>query len=277
MRTPGLGVLRPALAGLVVLAGGCIDSETVVTVRRDGSGTVRVREYFSPQLTGMLQGIGGAMGGGGGEAPAAGDALDRVVREAVEARARQMGPEVERVELTRGRNAAEWDGYEATFRFADVNRLSVAPPESSRGGDAGPAPAAKGYRFAMKDGQLSVRIPDEGRPDGAPPSGAPPDVPAAPALADPMAAVMASMMRGLHVRIAVRVEGRIVETNAIQADAGEGTVVLLDLPVDRIFDKPELTQAMMTRKAELPALLRKAGIEGVVVEEPGKDVTIRFE
>jgi hypothetical protein len=50
-------VMLATLLGFLGVAG-CMDTTTVLTVNKDGTGTLAVQDYFSPQFTEMMSGMG---------------------------------------------------------------------------------------------------------------------------------------------------------------------------------------------------------------------------
>jgi len=91
-----------------VVAAGCIESATVLSVKKDGSGKILVREYYSPQITQMM-----SMGetGAGGQ-PATGVDL---FKDQIEEKAESFGPNVRLVRSAARTNSRGWSGFQATY------------------------------------------------------------------------------------------------------------------------------------------------------------------
>jgi hypothetical protein len=157
----GLGV---AVLGLG--CGGCIESTTVLNVNKDGSGTIMVREFYSPQMAGMMSGMGDMMSGMvsgmgdmtagmmgtnkpvGGAKPGA-DAAKKVdfVAGAAKGKAAKFGPNVRQIEYAEKTNKEGWKGFEAKYAFPDISKLKVALGEA----ESGDASSSQGKTSAKMD------------------------------------------------------------------------------------------------------------------------------
>jgi len=221
------------ISALFSLAG-CIDVETVVRVRPDGSGAVEERMLMSEELanlTAQMQSMGGDKAEG---------APQLFKREQLEARTAGMGPGVSLLSvepLTVGKR----QGYKAVFAFQDVNTLRLNQNPSDKA-PSGPGMGGQGSEqkeepltFAFKPGptpELVIRSaakqPDEAgqetAPAEAPRSGGPQDE----AGAEMAMAMMKEMFKDLRIMVAVEVEGQIVETNASFQEGSRVTMMELD-------------------------------------------------
>jgi len=196
------------LAVLGVLAtAGCIESATVLSVSKDGSGKILVREYYSPQLTQMM-----AMGETAADGqPPTGIGL---FQENIEEKAEAFGPNVRLVRSEARQNKKGWSGFQATYAFDDVNDIVISIGGDQEDGEQGMSAGGAGdgglesgnaageaeekddkdrFHFEFEGGEVcTLRIIPEKKPVPAPPpktEGAPPATPEE----DEMASLLDSM------------------------------------------------------------------------------------
>ena len=229
--------LRGATALLALALSGCFEVDTLVLVHADGRGTVTERTL----LKGPLAELVGTLSD---------EAEGRVDPGDLEARARRMGPGV-RVRRFAPLPGDRGIGYEVVFAFDDVNTLRVnqSPQPLGNGKDdpqAGEPFSQDSFAtFRLEPGPRPVltvfthRTPERGedrREDGSArrpgrgqtgEDGKPGALPA----------MLARVLGGLEVSVAVAVEGTIVETNASHREGDRVTLLALDL--DRILEAPE--------------------------------------
>ena len=250
MKTP-IRLLCLLLLCLPIAA--CLDIETLISVRGDGSGTVRERVHLSDEAVEMIrqmeQTAGGKSSGTG--------VLDRA---RLEARSAAMGPGVALVSAE-PLPAGEGTGYVALWSFDDIDTLRVEQdPEGAMpsGDDAagGSTEADKAsMRFRLQRGETPVlHVASSLARDPASAATAGSDVPTPPAEEQVPAEILREMFKGMRFEIAIEVEGGIVETNATRHDGRRVTVFELDF--DRLLqndealallgasDQPDPTQVM---------------------------------
>jgi hypothetical protein len=140
-------------AGVAVLLAftGCVESTTYMTVEKDGSGTIVLQEYYSPQLMQMMDGMGGmasgmmqgmteAVGAAAGEGAASNGAAASIPKpdfltEAAKGKAEKFGPGVVLVAQDSRSNKAGWKGFCAKYKFTDVNKITVKLGDMEQGGE----------------------------------------------------------------------------------------------------------------------------------------------
>ena len=259
-------------SGLVILAAvltGCIESATEVRVNRDGSGTVRIREFYSPQVAPMLTMAAQQMEGVAGE-----DAKD-YLEAMIESKRAQMGPDAERVRSERIRNAAGWEGYEIEYRFADVRKLRLRLGDSPSPEEQAKPEDDEVIRFDFESGtpaRLVVRQPPQPASDA--------DTPAEPDMDDEMAEammpMMTAMMQGMRITFSVSFEAPIRETNSRFVSDDRSSLVLMDIPMDRIMGNPDAQRLLMRQAPDSAERLAAMDIEGVRLEPPDKAIEVTF-
>ena len=243
---------------LAVALSGCFYVDSVLTVRPDGSATLRDEVTFSGMALMAL-----AEDEETGEAPFGEDDLAE--------RAATLGEGVRLASFERRE-----DGFVAIYDVDDVRRLRYATPEvmGDEGGETGPD--GIDLSFAFDDGDpatLRVVVP---KPEPEKPTEPADTLGVDPAEQVRMLTMMRSFFADARVTVAVEVEGEIVETNASYVDGPSVTV--FDIPFAAVFDVMEANPEMMdgTAPPDPAALLdQMREIEGVRLERPGT-VRVRF-
>ena len=245
------------LVALAVALSGCFQMSSVLTVRPDGSATLRDEVTLSGFALLALEEAASE------EGKASGEMFDRTM---FEDRAAGLGADVEVASVEAGA-----DGYVVTYAVPDVRGLRYSPPSiPDDGEDDGPVADNLDLSFLFEPGDPAVlRVmvpkprPDEGKPDAD----------AADDAGDPdEAARMIGMLRSFfgdaRMTVAVAVEGTIVETNAAFADGS--TVTLFDLPFAAVFDVMAEDPTLASTSPDDAAMMeRLAEVEGVSLETPG--------
>lgn len=255
----------------VCVFSGCLQSDKLVKVNPDGSGTVEdtliLGKQSVAQMKQMAEGF-GALGQPAGKAPAPFKVLDEAkLRETAE----KMGDGVTFVSAKPVENAFG-EGYTAIYAFTDINNLKLDqnPTESlPMGNPAMKMAKAKreAVKFEFKKGAhsfLTVKLPQP--KDGDLPKQRPP-MPQMPAGGGDMAGMMMQQMfKDLKMTVAVEVQGRIVETNAEYQNGSR--VTLMEMDFNKVLANPEkfkaLTQAQPKTVEEAKALAK--GIDGIKAE-----------
>lgn len=274
-----LGLMPLALAG-------CMENTALVKVNKDGSGMLVVQEFLSPQITQMMEGVGNAMGEalGGiagetaeGEAPKpapkpAADPLS-LFKDSIEKKLAMLGEGAKLVSSQAKTNAAGWKGYTATYSFKDINAVSVALSDDEKKDSDNGMPVDTGVKFQFTPGDVAELniIPVKKAAEAAP---AEPEAPAEdPAM---MMQMMGPMLKGMRMALFVQVDGEIVETNARHVKK-PNIVTVMDMPMDKLLANPEAAKLMGKKGPEVTAKLIELQIPGVLLEDEGKTIGIKFK
>ena len=104
----------------------CIRTSTVVSVKKDGSGDIVTRYYFSPQVLSLLEQASGG-GGLGLNVPDLGGLQGLVTpeRESLERDAVIYGERVTYVKHDPGRDDEGWIGYTVQYTFDDIRTVKL--------------------------------------------------------------------------------------------------------------------------------------------------------
>ena len=250
---------------LAIVASGCLNSSTLISVKSDGSGTI--------EQTMLVNAAAGRMALGGLEAPGA---QGPIVNDAdLRRTAESMGGV--RFVSAEPMTAGGFEGVRALYAFDDVNtvRISQGPPPGSGGPSAfSPAPAADSpvvfHQARGADSSvLTVRL-DEAARQAPDTNGAPAHVGPG-ALTDPqMLGMMKMMLQGFALAIDLEVDGAIVRTNA---DYVQGSrVTLLNVDLDALFEDEAAIADLQARlgpgttPAQVWPYLK--GVTGIRINQP---------
>lgn len=214
-----------ALACISTLVTGCINSDTLVKVKPDGSGTIEQTTLMNVQaFKPMMQGLekqGAAASPGVNEAD-----LEKAAE-------RMGGVTYVSGEPVKGPNGFE--GVKALYSFADINAVRVDQDPHMTGSTTGfsTSPAAgdeEALRFKLtRAGDVStlvVTFPD--KPGGAAQESGQ-AAPGADATSPQMLAMMKTMFEGFKVAIDLEVLGTIVKTDADYVEGSRVTLLEMDL------------------------------------------------
>ena len=205
----------------VSVSTGCMDLDTEVYVRKDGSAAVLQSVLFSPEYAGLM-----ALGGD-----------DLVDEPSLRSRAERMGNGVEYLGANEISRQDGSGGYVARYEVADIGDLTLtgnlmfgpAPGGNARPGAWANDAVLWDFQFAPgNEPVLSIvhEWPEEGGDTPGANSGS--DAPADEndAIAD---GLVKSMFEDLRMRVHVRVEGSITESNARYMSPAESRITLLSM------------------------------------------------
>jgi hypothetical protein len=266
-------VLVAALSGL---SAGCFQSETVIRVKADGTGTIEQTNLANKEMLGMASGMAKQAvqqsGADASKAPSLDNLGDLFDEAKIREQASSFGLGVRYVSsapLTEN----GLTGVKATFAFDDVRLLNL----NNREGAATPTPQ---LRFDLARAEaggstLRIRLP-EGRPASA---DAPPEAPPLaqrPDLPPEALSMVRNMFKGAKITVAVEVDGAIVTTDGPKRDGSRVTIFALDF--EQLLSDPTKFSALQGMKPGADfATTRKAlvGVPGVIMPET-PTVTIEF-
>ena len=270
-----------ALAILPLLAlptAGCIQFDTLVKVKGDGSGTIVQTMTMSAETMEMMK----SMKGDGAKVEAGGKpmALEAKDIEQAKSEAAKMGEGVTFVKAE-PIDTKEAKGMRAVYAFKDVTKLKISQKPSSPG--SAPAPGGKDVDDTMKFGfvkaangnsVLTVSMPD--LKAAADKKAATSKTPAKSPEAPPEAmAMMKQMFKGLRIAIAVEPEGKVVQTNSPFVEGSR--VTLMEMNFDSLLaDEAKMKQfsAAMDGGSIADAKRLMKGLSGVKIN---LDPEVRIE
>jgi hypothetical protein len=278
--------IRFALLGGALL-GGCIDVEKVVTIKPDGSGSVTETVVLTREAIASLKQIGGqltARPGVASKAKPAEDGFQLLDEKKLRAAARSMGKNVTLLSAKKI-STPKGEGYTAIYGFTDIAdlKLDQNPLQSMVKIDAGDEERgvespdgkkdeerAENITFDFTKGvpaRLVVRLPREVATETVP--RAEDD--------DPMSEQMVQqMLKDMRVRISIRAEGTITETDAEFHHNAQ--VTLMEIDFNKLLASPAKLKSLIRARPrtfqETKELLKN--VEGAKVETKSA-VRIQFE
>lgn len=267
--------LLPALAAAAALSlSSCFQSETVIHLNKDGSGTIVETNTVGAQMVAMMA----QMGGLGGEGEKEKDPLAEMFSE--EEAKKKVGNYGEGVTFVKVEkvDAGGKKGGRATYKFADINKLKINPDAGTSGlKDTMPAPEelkeaekkAQPVTFAYAGGKLKINLP---QPDAKKAEGG--EAPKAEAgEQDPQQMeMMKNMMGDMRFSVKLVADGGISETNATYSEGG--TITLMDMDFGKIVKNEAAFKKLQTLDQNDPEAFKTAfkDVEGLKFETK-KEVT----
>ena len=244
----------------------CIQVESTISVKKDGSGTITEELVFGEQMVMMMQ-MGAAQGGpGAGGADPMAQMLDK---KKAQERAGKMGEGVELVSVEK-LDAKGKMGIKTIYKFSDINKLTYSGASAM---DLGDMPGAKkeeaenaGTSFKLVDGTLTIlqKEPDLEKAADAE-EGDKPELPDE--VDDQAMAMMQGMMKDMRMSMKINIESGIAKSNATYVDGD--TVTLADINFGKLVANPEKLKALQTGDFEKAKDALK-GIDGVKFEAQEK-------
>jgi hypothetical protein len=264
------------VAAVAAFSGGCFQSETVIRVKADGTGTIEQTNLANKEMLGMAAGMVNQAVTQSGTDASKTPSLDNIGDLFDEAKIREQASSFGlgvRYVSSAPFSASGLTGVKATFAFDDVRLLNL----NNRQGSATPTPQ---LRFELDRAEaggstLRVRLP-AGQPAAADVPAEAPPVAQRPELPPEALALVRNMFKGAKINVAVEVDGAIVTTDGPKRDGSRVTVFALDL--EQLLSDPTKFSALQALKPGADfATARKAldGVPGVILPET-PTVTIEF-
>lgn len=270
---------------------GCITFLTQINVKGDGSGTMVQTITMNPeQIKESMEGIAKQMGAATTESkedpknkPSKASGKGPFKESDLKDKVADLGPGVTFV------SAEEIDtktaaGVRVTYAFKDINQLAVNPKPAAAMGTTGAGASSEDalkFRFTrMPNGNavLTVVLPppkqDAAKEQPAtPPAAASPGEPA-----QNMSMMIMQMFKGLHMGMAINVEGKVVKTNSPYIEGSK--VTLMDIDFDPLLSDEKGFKALSEKMETAMGDDRKTmevlkGIKGLKITTE-REVSIEF-
>lgn len=276
--------LRLILLGLsLVFVTGCMNIDSTLTIRPDGSGEIHERVIIGPEFVGMIESM---------QAMDTTQSMDEELFSEEDIREREAYPGSELSSVTMI-DDARGKGYESVYTFSDIRQVTfepqagdiVASQMSDQMGDQAEGDPEEEMEGMMQNldmqfspgspATLTVRFPrdeDDTEEDELDDAEAASDT----SEVGPQEMRMLQMMfRDARFRMAIEVDGTIVETSASHTDGQ--TVTLFDLNFgEMVQDTTALRRFMEFGDADGSDPEDIANLPGVTVETK-EEITISFE
>lgn len=257
------------ISTLVVLCG-CLQMQTVITVKRDGSGTVRQRLVMKREIVMMMNAFSNQAKEG--RAKKTSGLFDQ---QELRKKAASMG-----VTYVSGKKISteSGDGYEAVYSFKDINRISVGESPDAQAGiipgiEADSSKPKKKITFEITKGSpasLVIHLPPSEKNkqsghDTTKPQNVDDDL------------MMAKMiLKGMRITTVVEVQGLVTESDATFREGQKITLINVDF--DKLLDDETLVRKAMEYhdipEDEATELMKKH--PGLAIEQK-KQIVVRFK
>ena len=265
------------VAALAALSAGCFQSETVIRVKADGTGTIEQTNLANKEMLGMAAGMARQAVAQSGTDASKAPSLDNIGDLFDEAKIREQASSFGlgvRYVSSAPLSENGLTGVKAIFAFDDVRLLNL----NNRGGSATPTPQLRFEldRAEAGDSTLRIRLPDSRKsPDDAPPADAPP-IAQRPDLPPEALAMVRNMFKGARITVAVEVDGAIVTTDGPARDGSRVTIFGLDF--EKLLSDPAKFAALQGMKPGADFTTARKALEGVpgVILPDTPTVTIAF-
>jgi hypothetical protein len=259
-------LMRSLVFGAAVVAGGCFQSTTVITVNGNGSGTIDEEVIFSGAALAQMRGL-ASLGGG--------KAFDPISEDQARQAASSLGPTVRYVS---SKPIATGDGLgrAIVYAFTDINQLRLSEQPPVPGGvtirSRQVNTEENSIRFALAPqagGQLVLRVL---LPQSAPPARTRRGATPAPPTPEDLA-TLRDTFAGARLTIAVRPAGTIVKSSSPWVD--KDRVLLIDLDFDQIAADSAVLARLHGVASVDEARAALSGVPGMKIPATS-EVTIEF-
>jgi hypothetical protein len=267
-------LLRLGLALVASIAvAGCFQSNTLIKVNADGSGTIDERLLMTSAALAQLR----AFSSFGGKVDTT---LNPINEDQVRAEAAAMGPGVTYVSSTPVTNG-EAQGRAIVYAFADINQVRISEQPSVPGGmmfrtqelnpDAAPAITFALARQPNGNMLLRVIVPQPHAEPADPPAPRAAGRPSSLALAQ--TALIKQFFTSAQLAVTVEPSGKVVRTSSPFVDAQR--VTLLDVDFDQVMTDPDVVSRLQHLTSVDAAKIALKGAPGVrILFDP--EITIEF-
>lgn len=267
------------LAALGFFLTGCIEMHTVITVKKDGSGLVEENIFIGKAIIDMFKEFASAFA----DSTQPQQEFNMFEEDKIKAKTSEFGEGVEFVSMKTVKTD-EKEGYTAIYKFKDINKIKVNQDPSNEVPMADVKPAADPeselvhFKFLKgKPNKIIFSLPDEKKKDEKVKEETTDVTSETAAEADTADFEnMIKFMKDMKAKVELKIDGKIVNTNATHVDGN--TITLFDIDFEKLISNPD--------KLELFKKLNPDSFEEVkslVTDIPGikvelnKEVFIEFE
>lgn len=270
---------------------GCITYLTQINVRGDGSGTMVQTITMNPeQIKESMEGIAKQMDATATEPkedsknkPATALGKGPFKESDLKDKVADLGPGVTflSAEEIDTKTAA---GVRVTYAFKDINKLAVNPRPAAAMGTAGAGASSEDslkFRFTRRpngNAVLTVVLPPSNQDAAKEQAAAPRPASSPEEPAQNMSMMMLQMFKGLHMGMAINVEGKVVKTNSPYVEGSK--VTLMDIDFDPLLSDEKGFKALSEKMEATMGDDRKTmealkGIKGLKITTQ-QEISIEF-
>ena len=213
-------------ASLTILLAGCLQVETTINVKKDGSGTINEKVLMSKTFVNMIKEFAQAF-----QDSASTEEFSFFKDDEIIADAKDYGDDVKYVTHSFINND-QWEGFQAVYSFNDITTVKVQPDPDSKVGmsdeEAETTEKKEYYFFKFKKGDVSELTIDRPDIDFASDSKEDVESDTSEQNDEEMGEEALKMMEGMKINIAIQVDGKISSTNASYVDGSKITLMQMD-------------------------------------------------
>lgn len=217
---------------LMLLLAGCLQVDTTINVKKDGSGTINEKVLMSKTFVNMMKEFAMAFND---STTAADEDFSLFKDDEIISDAKEYGADVKYVSHNFISND-EWEGYEAIYSFDDISKIKVQPDPDSKVAMSEDETETKTedndeyYFFKFNKGDVSELIIDRPEIEFKEESE---DVESTEEVTeqndDELGEEALKMMDGMRINISVKVDGDISSSNATYVDGSTITLFQMNL------------------------------------------------
>lgn len=287
-------IIKTALFIVIMLSlAGCLQVDTLVKVKPDGSGTIEETFLMSKEIVDLMEGMAEQMMGSFEKENGPSKQTPNTPKEGrfdifdeakLKKEATKRG---EGVTYVKGQKITtdKFEGYKTIYAFTDINKLklnqnpSESVPSAPSAQNGGSEKKKELVTFHLSKGQpstLTVRLPaDDGIGE---PKKAEKTTPAKMDNQQSEAAMeqMKKMFEGMKISMAIEIQGSIVHTNATHKEGSK--ITMMELDFDKLLQMPEKMNIFSQSQPQSLEAAKKLmkDLPGIKVEL-SKEVTITFK
>lgn len=268
-----------AVAVLGIFLNGCIEMHTVIKLNKDGSGLIEENIFIGKAIIDMFKEFASAFA----DSTQPQQEFNLFEEEKIKAKTSEFGEGVEFVSMETFKTD-EKEGYKAIYKFKDVNKVKVNQDPSNEVPIGEPTEAAEKqkeevlFKFTKgKPNRIEFKFPDEVKKTVEAKTDESMNTEESNPEADSAdIEQMIKFMKDMKAKIEIRVDGKIINTNATHVDGN--TITLFDIDFGKLIsDADKLDQFKKFNPdsfEEVKKLVKD--IPGINVEL-NKEVFIEFE
>ena len=263
---------------LSVLLAGCLQVDTTINLKKDGSGTINEKVLMSKTFVNMMKEFAMAFQD---SATAAEEEFSLFKDEDIISDATEYGDDVKYLSHSFINND-EWEGYEAIYSFDDISKIKIQPdPDSKVAMSEDETESEDGseyYFFKFKKGDVSELIIDrpeiEFNKDSE--NGESSSEEVTEQNEDELGEEALKMMDGMKINIAVKIDGEISSSNATYVDGS--TITLFQMSLGEMMKDKEAFKEFQNKEPknieEMKQFIEKFPGMKIEIQKP---VSVKFK
>jgi len=263
---------------LSVLLAGCLQVDTTINLKKDGSGTINEKVLMSKTFVNMMKEFAMAFQD---SATAAEEEFSLFKDEDIISDATEYGDDVKYLSHSFINND-EWEGYEAIYSFDDISKIRIQPDPDSKVAmsedETGSEDEGEYYFFKFKKGDVSELIIDrpeiEFNKDSQEGESSSEEV--TEQNEDELGEEALKMMDGMKINIAVKIDGEISSSNATYVDGS--TITLFQMSLGEMMKDKEAFKEFQNKEPknieEMKQFIEKFPGMKIEIQKP---VSVKFK